>query len=333
MGGRLPPEILDPVREAISGYPIIGPGERVMIAFSGGKDSLLLGLILTELKIPVFCVSIDMGYEDGWGERIRELAGAAGLSIEVVSPRRSDSSVLGHDRIRRNLRVLDLLPADAPGTITPCTHCYDVKALTLQDVARRHGVRSVAFGHHQTDATASLLKEALMHVDRWDRGHEVFRRENFAALVEELRAESQDASAGAAKPLLGRITRLVQEGMIDTDEPPIQPLNANDPDIRLVRPMFLLDESEIIRVIRNLALGTEGSGCGHGISGTYLTPREMVHYRVVRNAAGSWFKDHMRDLVLQGINTDGTARFRARRNRAALLGGRYKPTASGLDKS
>jgi hypothetical protein len=329
MAEILPPGVLRPALTAIDRYGLIPQDEPVMVAFSGGKDSLLLAMILTELKIPLICVSVDMGYENGWAERIKELARVACLPIDVVSPRKN--AAFGNERTKRNLMALDLLPAKPAGPVTPCTHCYDVKVTAFHNAAVQRGLRTVAFGHHHTDAVASLLKEALMFIDRWDDDHHVFRRDNFAALVERLHLESQD-SAASGRPLLSRVTELVTTGTIDTDEPPRQPLNRDVPEISLVRPMFLLAEEKIARTIGDLGLPTEGSGCGHGAAANYLTPREMVHYRVLHRNTSAWFADHMYKLVLHGINTDGTARTQARHRRAALLGSMYKPTATGLDK-
>ncbi|GAA0981667.1 hypothetical protein GCM10009555_050170 [Acrocarpospora macrocephala] len=316
--------ILNSVRQANDLYGLIPAAEPVAVAFSGGKDSLILALVLRELGVPVICVSIDMGYESGWGGRIMEMASRAGLPVDVVDVR-AGPAVAVRDRttIRRSLSVLDVIQAGA----TPCTHCYNVKVLALESRVRAHGASVVAFGHHRTDALASLLKEALMHIDRWDEGNSVFVRDNFAALVERFRVET--VAGGAGGRLLDRITELVHTDLVDTDEPPRQPLNRDNPGVQIIRPMFFVDEKSIIEIIAERDIKTEGSGCSHGLAANYLTPREMVHYGVLRHASGRWLNGHLEQLLMHGIDEYGRARLAARRHRAALLGARYKP---GLNK-
>ncbi len=63
----LPDEFLRSVREQIVVYDLIPDGTNIAVAFSGGKDSLLLCLALRELGYSYTAVSGDMGYESAWG--------------------------------------------------------------------------------------------------------------------------------------------------------------------------------------------------------------------------------------------------------------------------
>jgi len=119
------------------------------------------------------------------------------------------------------MNILDSIPASSGSKETPCTHCYSAKVLTLDVVARRNKITKVAFAHHMTDAIASLVKEGLMHVDRWDNGNNKFVRQNFELLVERLVMESVDFSGKPqSNSLTARIVDLVHAGKLDTDEPP-----------------------------------------------------------------------------------------------------------------
>ncbi|MEW1842665.1 hypothetical protein AB0392_32375 [Nonomuraea angiospora] len=327
MAENLWDDVLNAVQQVCNRYQLLPPREPVAVAFSGGKDSLLLSLALRELCVPIICIAVDMGYEPDWARRITALGKRSRLPVEVVDVRRDTVAKSREDRrnIGRSLRALTVIQPNA----TPCTHCYNVKVVALENAVRDHGASTVAFGHHRTDALASLIKEALMYIDRWDRGHRVFDRDNFAELVKQLKEEAE-APPDAGHALIARITELVHADIVDTDEPPRQPLNRDNPGINIIRPLFLVNEGTIIEITATGLIDVEGSGCGHGLAANYLTPREMVHYGVLRAGCHPWFDEHAQRLLMHGIDTRGGARLEARRRRAALLGDQYKP---GTNKS
>jgi hypothetical protein len=329
----LPTSITRPTEAAISDYDLVSGTEPTIVALSGGKDSLVLALTLSELGHSILPVIIDMGYEPGWGARVQSKMRLAGVEAEVIDVRAPTSAPLEvTDGINGRLQVLDHLNFSAQENTTPCTYCYGVKALALKSAAQRHGVKKVALGQHHTDAAASLLKEALMHVDRWDRGHSQFARVGFQDLVVELLEEASTFDLLGSHPLLDRIAELVHAGAVDTDDPPRQPLDSNSNDMEIVRPMFLVDEAEIIATRDNMKLLTEGSGCGHGATLDTLTPRELVHFQVLRRLRNPAFSEMMSRLVMAGIDPQGFGTVRARHRRSGLLGDQYKPAIAGLDK-
>jgi len=63
--------VLNRVQSTIERYKIFAPGERIMVAVSGGKDSLALFDILQRLGYPVEGFHIDLGI-DGFSQRARE---------------------------------------------------------------------------------------------------------------------------------------------------------------------------------------------------------------------------------------------------------------------
>jgi len=87
MPPRLPDELLAATDKTIHDYALITPEESIIVALSGGKDSMLLCLALRELGYDYVPVTIDMGYESGWADRINDLAGTIGLSVTVVPAR------------------------------------------------------------------------------------------------------------------------------------------------------------------------------------------------------------------------------------------------------
>lgn len=325
--------IVELVAETIGRYSLCRlNNERIIVAVSGGKDSLILVRVLYELGYDVRAITIDMGYESGWADKVRRLARPLGLTLEVIDARRSIGGDVLTLQIRQRMKILDGIATSGDSTVTPCTYCYSVKALALEDAARRHESTKVAFAHHTTDAVASLLKEGLIHIDRWDYGHMTYDRANFEVLVDRLAAETAESSHRLRRGgLLGRIADRVGAGKLDTDEPPRQLLNDNGSSIEVIRPLFLVDERLINQAKSELRLLTADSGCGHGATLNTQTPREMIHFRVLYQA----HPDHlfsMKKLLLKGVDPTGNGRVRARRRRAEFVGSAYKSPTNNLDK-
>lgn len=299
---------------------------------SGGKDSLILARVLRELGFDAQAITIDMGYESGWADEIKKLARPLGLKLETIDARRLVGRSTLTLQIRQRMNILDRIATSGSSNATPCTYCYSIKALALEDAARRHDSTKVAFAHHMTDAVASLLKEGLIYIDRWDYGHITYDRVNFAMLVDKLAAETAESSPDVRPSgLLDRVAERVDTCKLDTDEPPRQSLNENDSSVEIIRPLFLVDEPQINLTKSELRLFTADSGCGHGATQSTQTPREMVHFRVLYQA----HPDHlssMRNLVLKGVDHTGRGKVRARRRRTEFVGHGYKPPIKNLDK-
>jgi tRNA(Ile)-lysidine synthase TilS/MesJ len=263
----LPDTFLEQIRSTTTRYGLVESGAPVIVALSGGKDSLILALGLREIGHPVIPVVVDMGYETGWASRVSEQVKPLGLSPEIIDVRKDKNSEATKDvilQIRSRIDILNEMGTLPDNRNTPCTHCYSVKALSLYSASKRHGVPQVAFGHHGTDAAASLIKEGLMHVDRWDSNHEAFSRLNYAKLVDEFQAELLSFDNTQPGPIMRRIAELAESGVIDTDEPPRQRLIETADDVSVIRPMFSVRESTIIAIKQDRKLQTEASGCGHG---------------------------------------------------------------------
>ncbi len=141
------------VRRAIHDYEMIEPGARVLVAVSGGKDSLALWHILREL-----------GYEaDGL---------YLGLGIGTYSDESGDFARAFAQRFDLTLHEIDL-PADLGFDIpegartvrrSPCGVCGLSKRHLFNQAASTHGYDIVATGHNLDDEAAVLFGNTL----RWD---------------------------------------------------------------------------------------------------------------------------------------------------------------------
>ena len=77
----------DQVTKAIEKHSMLQPGDRVLVAVSGGKDSLALWDILLELDYEADGLYLGLGidgYSDRSGELARRFADARGLCLEVI---------------------------------------------------------------------------------------------------------------------------------------------------------------------------------------------------------------------------------------------------------
>ena len=138
------------VGRALADYSMTRDGDRLLVAVSGGKDSLALLHILETRKsfIPVDYqlepVFVSLG-EDDDRARLRLLESVCrnlGLKLQVVST-----------DIGRRLRRGDLPESN-------CFHCSRWKRRALFEWARKEQISKIAFGHHRDD----IIETALLNL-------------------------------------------------------------------------------------------------------------------------------------------------------------------------
>ena len=141
------------VKRAVDSHKMLGPGERVLVAVSGGKDSLALWDILVRL-----------GYEaDGL---------YLGLGIGGYSDRSHVVCAEFAESRGRRLVAVDLaeragftIPMAAASKKRPaCAVCGTSKRHLFNAVAREEGYDVLATGHNLDDEVAVLLGNVL----RWE---------------------------------------------------------------------------------------------------------------------------------------------------------------------
>ena len=144
------------VRRAIDDQDMVGPGERVLVAVSGGKDSLALWDLLVHLGYEADGLYLGLGigeYSDASGEAARVFARDHGLVLREVDL----AADYGYD-----------VPGAAATTHrSPCGACGLSKRHVFNSVAVEHGYDVVATGHNLDDEAAVLLGNVL----RWETGY------------------------------------------------------------------------------------------------------------------------------------------------------------------
>jgi uncharacterized protein (TIGR00269 family) len=141
------------VHRAIDEYEMLSPDDRVLVAVSGGKDSLALWDVL-----------LDAGYRaDGL---------YLGLGIDAYSDRSRDRAAAFATSRAATLRTVDLADRygfDIPlagrrGSRSSCAVCGLSKRYVFNTEAREGGYDVVATGHNLDDEAATLLGNTL----RWN---------------------------------------------------------------------------------------------------------------------------------------------------------------------
>jgi uncharacterized protein (TIGR00269 family) len=141
------------VRKAIDEYDMLVPGERVLVAISGGKDSLAAWHILRDLGYEADGLYLGLGigeYSDESGRFARAFASRIGGRLREIDLRDD----YGFD-IPEGARVAHR---------APCGACGLSKRHLFNSAALEGGYAVVATGHNLDDEAAVLLGNVL----RWE---------------------------------------------------------------------------------------------------------------------------------------------------------------------
>lgn len=135
--------------KAISNFQMIRDGDRVLVAVSGGQDSLsLLWLLRDRLKrIPVryslMAVHVELGFEQATGKRMEEFFSGNGFDYCIIESRFGPHA---HSYENRE---------------NPCFLCSRLKRKVIFEKAAELGCNKVAFGHQRDDFIETLFLNLL----------------------------------------------------------------------------------------------------------------------------------------------------------------------------
>lgn len=140
----------DQVRRAIDDHGMFEPGRRVLVAVSGGKDSLALWDILLELGYAAEGMVIGLGigdYSESSTASAMAFADARGVPLRHVDLRAEYGC--------------DVPTASRATRRVPCSACGLSKRHVIDRVALDGGYEVVATGHNLDDEAAVLLGNVL----------------------------------------------------------------------------------------------------------------------------------------------------------------------------
>ena len=147
---RLERRIIRDTARAIADFSLIGHGDRILVACSGGKDSYTLLHVLQRLQerapidFSLVAVNLDQGQPGYPAQVVEDHFKAVGVPYRMV---------------RRDLwpEVRRLVPEGK----TACSVCSRFRRAALYDVAVELGCSAIALGHHRDDFVETLLLNAL----------------------------------------------------------------------------------------------------------------------------------------------------------------------------
>ena len=140
----------DQVQKAIDRFAMLEPDDHVLVAVSGGKDSLAVWDILLELgwRADGFYVGLGISdYSDESEGYARRFAEERGLTLTVEDLRRHHG--------------IDVPNGSRAAKRAPCSACGLSKRHLFDEAARRGGYDAVVTGHNLDDEAAVLMGNSL----------------------------------------------------------------------------------------------------------------------------------------------------------------------------
>ncbi len=138
------------VRKSIRDFRMIEKGERVLVAVSGGKDSLSLWDVLVRLGIKADGIHVNSGirgYSETIQKRAERFAHENGLRLHIIHVK----DVLGYTIPDASKKVKR--PA--------CSLCGLTRRHVMNTFARGNGYTAIATGHNLDDEASNLLSNMV----------------------------------------------------------------------------------------------------------------------------------------------------------------------------
>lgn len=145
-------KLLSLTRQAVEDYQLIEEGDKIAVGISGGKDSLVLLLALSNLRkfypkhFQLIGITVDLNYGPFDTSKISKLCQSLNVPYYVV-----------------NTKISDIVNTESK----PCSLCAKLRKGALNQKALELDCNKVAFAHHADDLIEtmflSLLYEGRFH--------------------------------------------------------------------------------------------------------------------------------------------------------------------------
>ncbi len=152
------------VRGTISKYEMFEPKDKIMVAVSGGKDSVTLLHILTKIEkafpdAALSAVTVDEGIK-GYRDEALKVAKKNCRKLGVKHVVTSFKEMYGYTLDE----IVNLIRNKKKKGLTPCSYCGVLRRRALNTAAREAGVDKLATAHSLDDETQTMLLN-IIHGD------------------------------------------------------------------------------------------------------------------------------------------------------------------------
>lgn len=214
-------KLWSPFIKALKDYEMVNDGDKIAIAISGGKDSLLLAKLFQELKR-----ASDTKFE------VVFISMNPGFNQENLDNLRYNLKNLNIDCTIYDERIFEI--AEKLSKNYPCYMCARMRRGTLYSIATKLGCNKLALGHHMDD----VIETTIMS--------------------------------------------MFYMGKFETMLPKLQSDNYN---IELIRPLYYIEEKDIIKFTRYNEINAMNCGCevASGAISTKRTETKILIEELVKN--------------------------------------------------
>ena len=133
------------IAKAIHTYNMIEEGDKILVAVSGGKDSLTLLWFLKErlkwvpINYELFALHIDLGFKDQDNDELIKFFEENKIRYKIVN---TDIGPKAHSKINKK---------------NPCFFCSRQRRKLIFEIADELGYSKIAYGHHKDDVIETLF--------------------------------------------------------------------------------------------------------------------------------------------------------------------------------
>jgi len=158
--------IEDKIRATVAKYEMFQHNDKIMVAVSGGKDSVTLLHILAKIeknfpKASLCAVTVDEGIK-GYRDQALKFAVKNCRKLNVKHVVTSFKDLFGV-KLDELVKLIEE-KTQAQGELTPCAYCGVLRRRALNIAAREAGVDKLATAHNLDDETQTILLN-MVHGD------------------------------------------------------------------------------------------------------------------------------------------------------------------------
>lgn len=210
-------------RRAVDEYGLIDEGDKIAVGLSGGKDSMALLCMLSELrrfypkKFELYAVTVDMGFAGMDFSPLERFCESIGVTFKLVK------TEISH------------IIFDVRKESNPCSLCARMRRGILHDAVVELGCNKLALGHHFDDVVETFMLN-LFHEGR--------------------------LGAFSPKTYLSRKNITMIRPLLYATEKDIRYFMGNNPDIPIVKNLCPEDEHTERETMKNMLAGLDRADKG-----------------------------------------------------------------------